>query len=68
VSPAPLSIIHVNITSEIIKLRLKPLRRFDQEKRVSLAEEEISPLKMDGDGNIEIPVAGHEIVSVMFSD
>jgi mannosylglycerate hydrolase len=57
-----------NISSETIQLNLKPMRRFGQAARVNLAEEEISPLKMEGDGNIEIPVAGHEIVSVMFSD
>jgi mannosylglycerate hydrolase len=57
-----------NISSETIQLNLKPMRRFGQAARVNLAEEEISPLKMEGDGNIEIPVARHEIVSVMFSD
>jgi hypothetical protein len=57
-----------NISSKNIQLRLKPLRHFGQAKRVNLAEEEISPLSIDSDGNLKISVDGHEIVSVMFSD
>ena len=57
-----------NISSETIQLHLKPMRRFGHAKRINLAEEEISPLEIDGDGNIESLVDGHEIVSVMFSD
>lgn len=57
-----------NISSETIQLHLKPMRRFGHAKRINLAEEEISPLEIDGNGNIEILVYGHKIVSVMFSD
>jgi hypothetical protein len=42
------------------------MHRFGQAKRVNLAEEEISPLEMDGNGGVKISVTGHEIVSAMF--
>jgi alpha-mannosidase len=57
-----------NISSETIQCRLKPLRRFAHAAQVNLAEEEILPKKIDDDGNVAICVAGHEIVSVLFSD
>jgi alpha-mannosidase len=57
-----------NISSETIRFRLKPLRRFAHAAQVNLAEEEISLLSSDDDGNVAISVAGHEIVSVLFSE
>jgi len=57
-----------NISPESIQLNLKPMRRFGHAKHVNLAEEEISPLAMDGNGTVEIPVTGYEIVSVLFTD
>ena len=57
-----------NISSETIQVHLKPLCRFSHATQVNLAEEELSPLEIDDDGNVVVSTAGHEIVSVMFSD
>ena len=57
-----------NISSETIQFHLKPLCRFAHATQVNLAEEELSPLEIDDDGNVGVSTAGHEIVSVMFSD
>ncbi len=57
-----------NISPENIQLNLKPMRRFERAKQVNLAEEEISPLEINSDGNIKIAIAGHEIVTVLFTD
>jgi len=57
-----------NISPEPIQVSLKPLRRFARTAQVNLAEEELFLLEMDGDGSINIPVGGHQVVSVMFSD
>ena len=57
-----------NISPEPIQVNLKPLRHFTHAARVNLAEEEITPLEMASDGSVVIPVAGHQIASVKFSD
>ena len=57
-----------NNSPESIKVHLKPLRRYKQASRINLAEEEITPLSVKEDGGVEIPVSGHEIVSVLFED
>jgi alpha-mannosidase len=57
-----------NISPEPIQVSLKPLHRFAHAAQVNLAEEEIFPLVMDGDESVNIPVGGHQVVSVMFSD
>jgi alpha-mannosidase len=57
-----------NISSQTIQSDLEPLRRFAHATQVNLAEEELSPLEIDDDGKVVVPTAGHEIISVMFSD
>jgi alpha-mannosidase len=57
-----------NVSPEPIQVSLTPLRRFACAAQVNLAEEELSPLAMDGDGSIKIPVGGHQVAGVMFSD
>jgi len=57
-----------NISSESIQVHLKPLRRFAHVTQINLAEEELSPLKIEGEGGVAISVAGHKIVSVVFSE
>ena len=57
-----------NISSQTIQSDLEPLRRFAHATQVNLAEEELSFLEIDDDGNVVVSTAGHEIVSVMFSD
>jgi alpha-mannosidase len=57
-----------NITSETIQLNLRPLRQFPYATQVNLAEEEISALNIEDDGSITIPLSGHEILSVRFSN
>ena len=57
-----------NISPDPIQVSLKPLRPFARAAQVNLAEEVISPLVMNTNGQVEISVAGHQIVSVMFLD
>jgi alpha-mannosidase len=57
-----------NISPESIRVSLNPLRRFVRAAQVNLAEEEMAPLVVNSDGQVDISVAGHQIVSVMFSD
>ncbi len=57
-----------NISSGTIQLRLRPLRRFAQAALVNLAEETKSPLNTGDDGSISLSVAGHTVISVMFTD
>jgi mannosylglycerate hydrolase len=57
-----------NVSSEAIHFNLKPLRRFAHAVQVNLAEEEISVPDAGDDGSIAIPVSGHRVVSIMFSD
>jgi alpha-mannosidase len=57
-----------NILSKTIQLNLKPLRQFVNAMQVNLAEEEITTLHIGDEGGIRIPVSGHEVVSIMFSD
>ncbi|MBI5294691.1 MAG: hypothetical protein HY869_04390 [Chloroflexi bacterium] len=57
-----------NISAEKIQVNLKPFRRFARASQVNLAEEEIAPLEVAGGGSVTIPVIGHQIASVMFSD
>jgi mannosylglycerate hydrolase len=56
-----------NISSEKIQLNLTPLRQFANTMQVNLAEEEITTLRTGDEGEIRIPVSGHEVVSIMFS-
>jgi len=57
-----------NIASETIKLQLKPGRKFTQAAQVNLAEDEISALKLGTDDSLDLPVSGHEIISILFCD
>jgi alpha-mannosidase len=57
-----------NISDEPIQLNLKPLQKFAHAARVNLAEEVISVLNKDKEGNIEISVSGHEVVSIRFNN
>ena len=57
-----------NISSETIRCRLKPIRRFAHAAQVNLAEKELSPMPIADDGSVAISAAGHKIVSIMFSD
>jgi alpha-mannosidase len=57
-----------NISSETIRIHLKPLHRFAHAALVNLAEEELLPLQIEDDGSVAISAAGHKIVSVMFPD
>jgi mannosylglycerate hydrolase len=57
-----------NNTPELISLNLKPSRRFGVAKLVNLAELEISPLEINGDGEIQITIAGYAIISILFND
>jgi alpha-mannosidase len=57
-----------NISSKTIQLNLKPLRHFLQARQINLAEEEIDNLKINEDGSVTLPVTGHQIVSILFSD
>lgn len=47
---------------------LKPLRQVARATPANLAEEEISPVEMAGDGSVTIHVAGHQIVNIKLSD
>jgi len=55
-----------NISSEPIQLNLKPLRQFGTVEQVNLAEEKITPLKVESDGSVSLPVSAHQVVSIMF--
>ncbi len=55
-----------NITGEAIQVRLRPATRFGRAERVNLAETCLGEIEIAGDGSIAFPVAGHEIVSVVF--
>jgi mannosylglycerate hydrolase len=57
-----------NISSETIQVRLKPLHRFAHATQVNLAEETISPLNIGDDGSVALSVAGHKVISVLFTD
>jgi len=57
-----------NVSSESIRVSLKPLRRFAHAAQVNLAEETISPLNTGNDGSVVSSVAGHKIIGVMFTD
>jgi alpha-mannosidase len=57
-----------NISSATIQLNLKPMRKFPDARRVNLAEHEIASLPVEDDGTVRLPVSGHEIVSIRFSD
>ena len=57
-----------NISSEAIQLTLRPLLKFSNAMQVNLADDEILNLEVQADGNIEIPVSGYEVVSILFSD
>ena len=57
-----------NISPGPIRVSLNPLRRFARAAQVNLAEEEMVPLVVNSNGQIEISVAGHQIISVLFSD
>jgi alpha-mannosidase len=57
-----------NNTPEFINLNLKPLQRFGAAKLVNLAELEMSSLEANADGEIQITIAGHAIISVQFTD
>ena len=57
-----------NISDETIQLNLRPMRQFDHVIQINLAEEEIAPLNIEGDGSILTPVSGYQVVSIMFYD
>jgi alpha-mannosidase len=57
-----------NISSETIQLNLKPLRKFTHAAQVNLAEEKITQLNIKDDGSVMLPVTGHQVVSILFSD
>jgi len=57
-----------NISSETIQVKLKTLRRFAQARQINLAEEEITNLQVSADGGVIVPVSGHQVVSILFSD
>jgi len=57
-----------NITSEAIRVTLKPWKPFKKVEQVNLAEEKQTALKHDKDGRVTVPVRGHEIVSLLFKN
>ncbi|MFN2232765.1 MAG: glycosyl hydrolase-related protein, partial [Anaerolineales bacterium] len=57
-----------NITSKTIRVKLRPLRRFAQAWQVNLAEQKIQALEIEEDGSVELPVDGHKISTILFSD
>jgi alpha-mannosidase len=57
-----------NITSETIRLKLRPLRQFVKAWQVNLAEQKIEKLEVEDDGSVELPVGGHKISTILFSD
>lgn len=56
-----------NISSETIQVDLKPLRIFSTARCIDLKEETITALKIKDDGSVSVPVAGHQIVGILFS-
>jgi mannosylglycerate hydrolase len=57
-----------NITSEAIRVIIKPWKLYKSVEHVNLAEEKQTSLKPDKDGSVSFPVRGHEIVSVLFQN
>jgi alpha-mannosidase len=55
-----------NLSDKPIQLNLRSMRRFANAKQINLAEEEISTLDMGDEGEIRIPVSGHQVVSILF--
>jgi mannosylglycerate hydrolase len=57
-----------NISSGEIQLNLKPNKKFTHAAHVNLAEERIQSLNIAQDGSVTLPVSGHKIVSIKFSN
>jgi alpha-mannosidase len=55
-----------NLTDQSLDVTMKPWKYFKNVEMVNLAEEKLAGLKPDKDGRINIPVRGHEIISVLF--
>ena len=57
-----------NISGEELQVSIRPWRLFKNSERVNLAEEHITELKPDRDGEVSFPVRGHGIATVRFWD
>ncbi len=57
-----------NITNDLIQVTLLPWRLFKKVEQVNLVEKKLAALKPDRDGSINLPVKGHEIVTILFRD
>jgi mannosylglycerate hydrolase len=57
-----------NITGENIAVTLQPWKVFKNVERVNLAEENMSTLKPGKEGAVNLPVRGHEIITVLFRE
>ena len=57
-----------NISSGEIQLKLRPNKKFAHATQVNLAEERIQSVDMAKDGSIALPVSGHKIVSIKYSN
>jgi len=55
-----------NICDKDIEIVIKPWKKFNKAERVNLAEQIISPLKIERSGEVRITVRRHEIATVMF--
>jgi hypothetical protein len=49
-------------------MNLKTVRQFSRARQINLAEEEFAGLKIGDDGSVTVPVTGHQVVSILFSE
>jgi mannosylglycerate hydrolase len=57
-----------NVSAEVLRVRLRPLRRFAYASRINLAEEDLAALTVEDGGSTTLSVGGHEIVTIAFWD